>query len=257
MTSRKLEHPPLVEHVFEVRWRHADGRQALYDEYELGLGRLYDLIKAQLPHRERTSGHMPREAFTAFAVDNLVFDRFVPAPTSDRLSYPLVQYGPGVASYNVDKTTYDWANVKTKVVELFGTISEVHADLASRVSSISLRAIDFFQTDEPAKFLRNKLKVRVETELDALPHLAGAVETPRFQGTWTLDEQRTQLRVAIGPGSVADQNGLMLDITAQSRGGALLDRGIEALIAYQHTLTGDAFFALLTEELQDELGRGS
>lgn len=254
MISRKLKHPPLIEHVFEARWRHPDGREALYDEYELGLGRLYDRIKADLPHRQRTSGHMPRGAFTALPVENLIFDRFVPTPTEDRLSYPLLQYGPGVASYNVDKQSYDWASVKAKVVELFGTVSEVHRNLPSRVSAISLRAIDFFQTDDPAAFLRNQLKVTVETELDALGHLAGATQTPRFQGTWVLDKQQTQLRVAIGPGSVGDQNGLMLDITAQSLGGALLDRGIEDLITYQHMLTGDAFFALLKEKLHNELG---
>lgn len=258
MTLRTLKHPPLVEHVFEVRWRHPDGREALYDEYELGLGRLFERVKRdmELPHRERMRGHMPREAFASVGIENLVFDRFVPSPTKDQqLSYPLVQYGPGVVSYNVDGGCYEWARVRERAAQLFGIVSDVHEGLPGRVSGVSLRAIDFFKTDEPASFLRDKLKIQIQTELASLKQLAGAVETPRFQGIWKLAQERTQLQVATGPASIGEDNGLLLDIRVESLGEALVARGIEDLISYQHTLTGNAFFALLTEELHDDLGR--
>lgn len=226
------------------------------DEYELALGRLYERLKDDLPHRERAQGYVPRDVFASLAVDNLVFDRFVREPTADqKLSYPLMQYGPGVASYNVDKTTYDWAAVRASVLDLFHELCATHDDLPSRISTISLRAIDFFRTDDPGAFLRTKLRVEIRTDLARLEQLAGAREAPRFQNTWTLDDEQTELRVAIRPGSVRDQNGLILDIGAYSSGAILGDRGIEALVDTQHALTGDTFFALLTEELHDELGR--
>lgn len=258
MTLRTLKQPPLVEHVFEVRWRHPEGREALYDEYELGLGRLFERMKGdlELSHRERMPGHMPREAFASLGIENLVFDRFVPSPTKDQqLSYPLVQYGPGVVSYNVDRDNYEWGSVRQRAVELFGIVSDVHEGLPGGVSGVSLRAIDFFKTDDPASFLRDKLGIKIQTELASLKQLAGAVETPRFRGTWKLEADRTQLQVATGPASIGEENGLLLDIRVESLGEALVTRGIDDLISYQHTLTGDAFFALLTDELHDDLGR--
>lgn len=256
MSSRTLKHPPLVEHLFEVRWSHPSGRGALYDEYELTLGMLYERIRERFPHRERVLGHLPRDVYDNLAVESLVFDRFLgERPLVGRLGYPLVQYGPGIGSHNVDKSSYSWPDVKAGILSYYDKLSQVHTDLAGRVVAIALRSIDFFETNEPGELLRSKLKVTVDTELGSLKHLEGAREIPRLQTTWRLDGDRTLLRVKVGPGSVGDANGLLLDIEALAQGAALTQRGMEALIDFLHTLTGDAFFALLTTELHDELGR--
>lgn len=256
MTTRTLQHPPLVEHVFEARWDHADGRGALYDEYEVSLGMLYERIKGRLPRRERASGHLPSDVYEKLAVEGLVFDRFVKEPSlHGLLHYPLAQYGPGVASYNVDKSSYRWTDVKAGILDYFGKLSEVHDDLASRIVALSLRSIDFFETEEPGDYLRAKFKVEVKTELASLNRLDRAKETPRFQTLWALEDEPIQLRVGMRPGSVGDANGLVLDIQAQAQREALTARGIESLVDFLHGLTGDAFFALLTPELHDELGR--
>lgn len=254
MISRKLKHPPIVEHVFEVRWNHPDGRQALYDEYELALGRLYERLQADFPHRERTSGHMPREVFVALPAQNLVFDRFVPKKSSGtQLHYPLAQYGPGVASYNVNKDTYDWEKVRAGALALFASLREVHPGLESHIASITLRAIDFFKTEDAASFLRKKLTIDVSSNLQGLEQLAKAVESPRFQSSFKIDEKQTRLLVGVAPGSMGDEDGILLDISAVSEGSALFSTGIEDLVDYQHKLTGDAFFELLTKELHNEL----
>jgi len=261
MNSRMLKHPPLIEHIFEICWKHSDGQGALFDEYELALGQLYKQVggKLNLPCRERMTGHLPREVYVTLpAGSRLVFDRFVSAPSlDDKLSYPLVQYGPGIASYNVDKDNYDWKAVRTGILELFQKLQDVHPELTSRTSKISLRAIDFFETDNPADCLRKKFKINFNTDLQGvdqdLNFLEGATEMPRLQNTWILENKQTKLRLAVTPGTFDGKNGLFLDIEAESSRDALQEKDIKELIDLQHKLTGELFFALLTEELLREL----
>lgn len=224
----------------------------MYDEYEIVLGRLFERLKSRTPFRERVH-HIPREMFQTMPVDALVFDRFVPrAMSSGLLSYPLMQYGPGVASYNVDGASYSWPQVREGMLELFTVLKDLHPDFQERINTISLRAIDFFPTEKFAEFLRTRLRVNVSTELEKLPQLAEAVETPRLQSSWQLPGGG-MLRIGVGPGFVSEQNGLLLDISAES--GAEAGKGkIEDLIDFQHKLAGDAFFALISQELRDELG---
>jgi len=253
--ARSLTTLPLIEYMFDVRWSPTSVTEGLYDEYELSLGRFYSIIRKRFPIRHRLLS-VPREVFVTMPASGIVFDRFLSsAPSSARLAYPLKQYGPGIASYNVDKEAYNWSTLQAELPKFYEELLQSHDELERRVSLVILRSIDFFETAQPAVFLRNKLGVRIENPiLTKIPVLAAGHEIPQLITTWKLAEHFTEVNVAIRPAAVAERDGLVLDIAVQSTSAALNTRGIKDLLSFQHKIAGDAFFGLLTTDLRNELG---
>jgi uncharacterized protein (TIGR04255 family) len=259
MTDRKLTRVPLLEYLFEVRWAGNEGVK-VYDEFELSLGRLYERLRERFPVTQRINS-LPRELYDAIPpVKNVPFIRFLPTPQNDtsELSYPLIQYGPGIATCNVDRASYDWAQFAQQSSQLFGTLKDCHDSLEARIDTILLRSLDAFELSESElnKFLSEKMTIEISSGVDALPALQGAIKLPEFSTTWRLSDDTT-LRVAAFNGAAGDKQGLIVDIAVQSGRAALQTMGdIESLLKHQHKLAGDSFFGLLQEDFINELRDG-
>lgn len=255
--ARKLKVVPLVESIFELRWGAGDGVE-LHREYGLALGRLYERLAKRDFSVRRHLASLPEELYSPeLPPQHLVFERFLLKGTDASISYPLVQIGPGVATYNTDNGAYDWPKMLSGCMDLHRDLSDVVRTLDERLDDVILRSIDLFPLESPdqaLQFLRSKLRAEVATALSENPTLAGATVQPTYDVVWNLKESSTRLHVRASHGRAGDREGLVLDIQARASRPFIRERGVGEAIKHLHELTGDAFFGLLGQELRDELG---
>ena len=253
MSREPLTRAPLVEYVFEVHWANTldvQGWSALYEEYELTLGRLYDRLKQSgypIPIRLAS---LPREAFITFARNDFITHRFLKstAQTVGQLTYPLIQFGPGVGTLNVDGPNYKWGEFREQISIYFALLVDLHQEFMGKIQSISLKSIDFFECSDLGRFFDECLHISQQSSLKDLPQVKEGIEVPSFQTMIKLKEYDSTVTVRAMGGKVADKDGLMLEITANSLHPSILEDGFSGLIDYLHGVAGDAFFALVKKD---------
>jgi uncharacterized protein (TIGR04255 family) len=247
---------PLLESLFELRWGGVEG-SLVHREYKLALGRLFDRVASRGFVEPVSVTSLPEELYAATPpVRGVVFDRFLKSKTDDKLTYPLIQFGPGMASYNVDRTNYEWPAMRQAILDLYADLEHVNTGLADRVDSITLRSLDFFPLSSRGdieSFLTKRLRIRIGSDLANNEDLKGAEVVPRFETHWWLDGGDTSLTVLASFGMAGEKSGLILDIAAGAKRNVLGRLGTASTIDRLHTLTGSAFFGLLSEDLYAEL----
>lgn len=135
MPLDNLNNPPLVEVVFEVKFK--DPRIV---DYELLVGEINSKLKATYKHFESLK---PPE-MPALLMPFIMQHRF----RVDDGKYPLYQIGPGIVSFNYDGDTYTksgkWENFRKKLLEFITIYKEVIGDKFSNenIEYISLRYIN-------------------------------------------------------------------------------------------------------------------
>lgn len=131
----KLPNAPLIEVIFELRWKVA-GKSEL-QKYEYLIGDLYSSIKDQYPLREPLT---PPGLPTGIMVNNPAH-RF----RTGRSGYPLVQVGPGVLTLNTTDDNYFWDQFYQWAESLIGTFLEVYP--GDEFFKPNLLYLDFFEFD--------------------------------------------------------------------------------------------------------------
>jgi len=249
--GRRLDFPPIVECIFEVRWATNSAHPDLLNEYEVSLGQLYQLYKTT--HFRQTVFQGPKEIFRVMPAHGIIFDRFLPRPEKPEHQYPLYQYGPGVATFNMDKNAYNWNEFLKKSVIFFDNLNSVHDDFKQRISQLSLRTIDLFPGKDVNNFLQDGLGIQIKTPLDTMHGLNIEESIPAYFETWIIPEKSSKLNVSARPGIAGDAEGILLDLNYSSEHPDVSD-GVENLLKIQHKICGDAFFELLQPSLREELG---
>lgn len=254
--SRTLSKPPLVEYIVEFRWSGLPGRQSLYDDYRFGLGRLFEHLRTQYPEKSGLT-HLPELFYAGTTPPPLVpFDRFQPASTDrTRLAYPLVQYGPGIATLNADGPSYSWPDVKARSISLWHALCETHTALPERIDAIILRSIDLFPIPNPMtplRFLADRLQTPVSSKLMESKHLGDATLSPAVAFHWKLPASTIGLRANLSEGEAFGQHGLLLNLVCEA-GRPDLARGFPELLDRMHAILGDSFFDLISDSLKKEL----
>ena len=131
----KLPNAPLVEVVFELRWD-INSKSDLVD-FQYLHGDLYSSIKDSFPIRENlVPPDIPFEALKAIPVF-----RF----RKSNNSYPLIQIGPGVISFNTVDEFYEWENFRDEVNLLIDKINEIYPKFDHLSKKTSLIYIDFIK----------------------------------------------------------------------------------------------------------------
>jgi uncharacterized protein (TIGR04255 family) len=256
VAKRTLKTVPLIESLFELRWGGSEG-VAVRREYDLALGRLFERVGLRGFRHHVSVTNLPEAVYTMTpTIQGVVFDRFLGSKTDKKLTYPLVQFGPGIASYNVDRDNYDWQEMRKAILALYADLVQVSEGLADRVDSVTLRSLDLFPLSRPGEvgaFLKERLQINVGSALATHEELKGSVAEPRFESRWLLDGDDTSLTVLAGGGTAGETSGIILDVAASAKRELLGKLGMDGTIDRLHTLTGSAFFGLLSEDLHAEL----
>jgi len=241
--QRLLSKAPLVEYVFEARWLPPDG-QTPHAYFTDSVGVL----------RRHLNDKYPIAQDLDLGGDAVLGRRFLSRLPEEghQYSYPLIQYRPGLATYNVDGATYSWrGRVQQDIVDFWRTLELSHEGFDGLKRSVSLRSVDFFETDDAIRFANTSLKLRMDAELPESIR-QHSDQDGRMELIWTLAENM-RLHVIAGRGTVEQRAGLILEMVAFSRVDPGRGAALEGMVKEQHQVLGDAFFGLITEAVHDAL----
>ena len=157
-----LKNKPLVEAIFELRWRLSGmpPGPVIDPNYKVLVGSLFVAMRTQYPHHEQLATVNIPDEFVPYVIQHR-FRRTVDG-------YPLVQLGPGIFAVN-ETAGYSWRTYLPRVLSATQTLRATYAAAASDSdlvpSGLSLRFINAVPFD-PSKddvldYLRRKLKVEM------------------------------------------------------------------------------------------------
>jgi uncharacterized protein (TIGR04255 family) len=128
----KLPNAPLVEVVFELRWKITTKEELAGVQYLYG--DLYNELKSSYPFRETI---VPVEIPMEMTVNKPVH-RF----RANKGEYPLLQIGPGIITLNTTDEKYYWDTFFSDAKELIQTLFDIYP--IKDVIAPSILYIDFF-----------------------------------------------------------------------------------------------------------------
>jgi len=156
-----LQNKPLVEAIFEIRWKLKEvAPNVEIDPYiDLLVGRLYDRLRDQYPEYEALpTSRMPQEICRY-----IIQHRYRKAQGG----WPLIQLGPGILTVN-ETEGYLWDLFKNQIFQAISTLNELYPQTNGNfaIKRLQLRYIDAIEFDfnksNILTFLNDKLKVNFE-----------------------------------------------------------------------------------------------
>lgn len=176
-----LANKPLIEAIFEFRWRHRDvgpdqvlrpqsprpaAEAALVDpNYDLIVGALNVELKKSFAVYER----LPTAALPAQFATHIAQHRWWQKSPK---GWPAVQLGPGLITVNMTDQ-YTWESFRAEIVRVVAALFEVHPDpqavLAELLVLRYVNAMEFdFADRDLGEFLAKELRVGVYLEIGPL-----------------------------------------------------------------------------------------
>ncbi len=151
----KLPNAPLLEVIFEIRWKILD-KNGL-DKYQYLHGDLFAELKQEYPFRESlVNPEFPLEVFI-----NKPMYRF----RTKEAGYPLYQVGPGIISLNTIDEEYRWENFYERAEQLISSFFEVFTFSEDDQIDLGLIYVDFFRLDfnheNVHDFINNNLNIKI------------------------------------------------------------------------------------------------
>ncbi len=267
MKHKALKNKPLVEAIFELRWKYKfnnseepnkrDPNIRVDPHYKLLVGRLYDKLIDEYPfHEELPAAQIPTE-IAGYVVQH----RF----RKDKNAWPLIQLGPGILTVN-DTQGYIWKDFERRVEQAVGSVFELYPKSGEEliIEKLMLRYIDSVvfnhKNEDIFKFLREKMKTEInlynklfdDTKVDKTP--------PKFDLRFDFNSNEPKgtvfLRFATGKDKKKNDDILLWETVVQSTSEEVPKNqsGIVGWIDEAHNLTDDWFFKLIEGELEKRFG---
>ena len=154
--TRKLNHAPLVEVVFELRWdllqKPNSSENDPFSFYDPGFGLLDYKFSKEISKKgykiKRPMSEIVGSNFISFP--RMIDSRFFKIADS---AFPIMQIGPGIFATNSEGTEYDWDAFKKQVLDGIQIIDDSYPkELCFKPNYLELRYVNFF---DPA-FLSDK-----------------------------------------------------------------------------------------------------
>lgn len=159
----KLPNAPLLEVIFELRWKITNKSDLSRCQYLHG--DLYSKLNEKYPTREPLAPiELPSELFI-----NNPAHRF----RTKKGGYPLFQVGPGIITLNTVDDTYVWPEYFELIKELIYTFFKVYPLVEHEKFTPNLRYVDFFKIDPEksnlVEFIRDSLNTNIEQRFYSEP----------------------------------------------------------------------------------------
>jgi len=251
MARKILKNKPLVEAIFELRWKLQEPNQGIKIDpnYKILIGSIYDRVKEEYPFYEPLpTANMPDE-IAGYVVQH----RF----RKERDRWPLIQIGPGIITLN-DTEEYVWENFEKRLYDMLDVLFDAYPDAENnlQIDWSLLRYIDAVEFDyeknDVFSFLKN-LKMEVNI-YEKLFKETGVKNTPsgfdlRFSFPATKPEGEIHLRFVRGKRKNTDV--LIWETQVHSIGHCApkTKEQIRAWLVDAHNLTDDWFFKMIDGEL--------
>lgn len=155
MAEARLPKAPLVEAIFEMKWKLDQSSPGVKADpnYKLLVGRFYDrLCEKDYPfHEQLPTANMPDEM-----APYIIQHRF----RKKEGGWPLIQLGPGIVTFN-ETEGYDWPDFQRRLTELLTQFFASYPNPKKiQVEELTLRyidATDFNYNQNILTFLKDKM----------------------------------------------------------------------------------------------------
>ncbi|MBN2030735.1 TIGR04255 family protein [bacterium] len=252
METKILKNKPLMEAIFELRWKLSEPVKGVKIDphYKLLIGRLYDKMNSEYPFYEQLpSASMPDE-ISGYVVQH----RF----RKNKNDWPLIQIGPGVITVN-DTEKYIWSDFQNRIKALVDILFEIYPDYRNMLhfNKSLLRYIDAiqfdFQNDDIFGFFRDKMKININLYKKLFDNLKVDKKTSGFdlRFAFPLIELKGTIHLRFVNGKKNGYEALIWETMVEAvELDVPQDRSeIIAWVKKAHDLTDDWFFKIIDGEL--------
>lgn len=160
MIPKILKNKPLVEAIFEMKWKLQEPNPGVTIDphYKILIGRLYDRLAKEYSYHEQ----LPTASFPDEMLGHIVQHRF----RKGKDLWPLIQIGPGILTVN-DTENYIWTDFEKRCTQAVESLFEAYPEskINLQIEGLLLRyinAVDFdYKRNDIFTFLREKMKTNV------------------------------------------------------------------------------------------------
>jgi len=255
MTRKILTNKPLVEAIFELRWKLQKPKPDIRIDpyYKLLIGRLYDKFEKDYPYHEQLPTATMPDEIAGYVVQH----RF----RSEKDEWPLIQIGPGIITVN-DTEGYIWEDFEKKINKAVKSLYEAYpeSDKSLIINKLLLRYIDAipfdFEGDDITEFLKSKLKTEINiykklfesTQVEELPLSLDL----RF--SFSSNNPKGFVNLRFVKGKKGEARALIWETMVESVNDNVpkVKNEIFKWVVSAHELTDDWFFKLIDGELLRE-----
>jgi len=252
MGRKILKNKPLVEAIFELRWKLQEPAPGMKIDphYKILIGRIYDRVKDEYPfHEQLPTATMPDE-IAGYVVQH----RF----RKDKDKWPLIQIGSGIITLN-DTEGYVWEDFENRLYHMVDVLFDAYPDVKNnlKINGSLLRYIDsvhFNYTENNIfSFLKKNLKISVDI-YEKLFEETGVGKLPlgfdlRF--SFPVNKPKGAVSLRFVRGKRKNEDALIWETQVQSVGDYVPEtkEQIKAWVIDAHALTDDWFFKMIDGEL--------
>jgi len=245
-----LANKPLVEAIFEAKWKLETGPQGeLVDpHYKLLPGRLFERLSNEYPIHEP----LPASTFPDEMVAHTAQHRFRKKPGG----WPLVQVGPGVLTLN-DTEGYVWTDFAQRAIAMVDALFSVYPKADElQLSGLSLRYLDAIgfnprETDAFA-FLRENFHTSISLPDGLFARAENRLPSAlSFQSAFGLTRPRGLGIIRFNFGRKLGEPALIWEtlVSSQAKDVPRTPRDIAGWLEDAHEVTHDWFFAMIDSKL--------
>lgn len=244
---RPLPLKPLIEAIFEFRWRIPSEEGDPH--YPLFVGRLYDRVQPTYPFHEP----LPTAEIPLPVAGNIIQHRF----RVQKSRWPLIQVGPGIVTVN-DTESYIWQDFGQRAKLLVKAIYEAHPNTEQlNVSGLVLRYLDAFDLDSDTNmlaYLSDMLKSTVSfpSTLFQDNSVSSNPKTLNVMASFITEKPKGNILVTFKSGKHKEKQSLVMELAVRSDFLDLpkMPEGFEEWVEAAHRLTDDWFFKFIEGELE-------
>lgn len=247
---RLLPNKPLVEAIFEFKWRISSEEGDPH--YPLFVGRLYDRVQPSYSFHEP----LPTSMIPLPVAVNLIQHRF----RAKKGRWPLIQVGPGIVTVN-DTEGYVWQDFGQRAKSLMKAIYEAYPEPQQlHVDSLVLRYLDAFELDgnqDMFDYLSDKLKSTVSfpSQLFKETTVSSTPKTLNIMASFTTEKPKGNILIRFRNGTHTkkpEKPALIMELAVRSDSPDLpnMPEGFEGWVEAAHGLTDDWFFKFIEGELE-------
>ncbi|MFH1229902.1 MAG: TIGR04255 family protein [Planctomycetota bacterium] len=255
MQTKDLNSKPLVEAIFEIRWKlqSPTGGINIDPHYKIVVGMLYNRLKEDYPeHKPLPSASVPDE-IAGYVIQHQ-FRRI-------KEGWPVVQIGPGILTVN-DTKSYHWDDFKTRCLKTVKILFEVYPDAFNslKIEGLLLRYIDAYNFDYNNKnileFLKEKMKTTISLP-DSFFTGSNVKNMPLELDTkfvYPLTKPQGVVVLRLVNGQKERQNAIIWETMVQSKNTGLpqIPDNLERWLEESHSIMHDWFFKLIEGALEKE-----
>lgn len=244
-----LANKPLVEAIFDVRWRLDEPVQHMLIDphYKIALGRAFDRLNGEYPYHEQLPASSMPDELAGYKVQH----RF----RKGKNAWPLVQMGPGILTVN-DTDGYVWEEFEKRIEQALEVIFDVYPG-EFEINSLLLRYIDAIHFDFVNNSIFEFLEKQMKTSLYPNPKLFEDTQVHQLptgldlRMIFSSSEPKGEINMRLVKGKKEDTDALIWETQMLSVGDdAPKEKGdILTWVNKAHELTDAWFFKTIEGEL--------